>query len=49
MYMISIMASILEKNNWNEYGFKLENVKKIPHIHIKGQLGLWNYDYKNNQ
>lgn len=30
------------------YGFKLENVEKIPHIYIKGQLGLWNYDYKNN-
>lgn len=28
------------------YGFKLENVKKIEPIYLKGQLGLWNYDGK---
>lgn len=29
------------------YGFKLENVKKIEApIEVKGQLGLWNYENK---
>lgn len=26
------------------YGFKIEDVKEIKPVYIKGQLGLWNYD-----
>ena len=33
-------------NDWNGYGFKIENVKKIKPIYINGKLSLWNYDYK---
>ncbi len=35
-------------NNWDGYGFKLENVEKIEPIEINGKLSLWDYDYKNN-
>ena len=27
-----------------EYGFKLENVKKIEPIEVKGKLGFWEYN-----
>ena len=33
-------------NNCDEYGFKLESVKKIEPIEVNGKLGLWDYDYK---
>ncbi len=28
----------------DEYAFKLENVKKIEAIYVKGKLGFWEYD-----
>lgn len=33
-------------SNWDGYGFKLEDVKKINPINIKGKLSLWDYDGK---
>ncbi len=30
--------------DWDGYGFKLENVKKITPIPINGKLSLWDYD-----
>ncbi len=41
-----VYRGIIEKSNWDGYGFKLEEVKKIKPIYVKGQLGLWDYDYK---
>lgn len=32
--------------NFDGYGFKLENVKKIESIPVKGALSFWEYDYK---
>ncbi len=32
-------------NNWDGYGFKLENVEKVVSIEVNGKLGLWEYDY----
>lgn len=32
-------------NDWDGYGFKLENVEKIIPIDINGKLSLWDYDY----
>lgn len=44
-----VYKNIINHKDSKQYGFKLENVEKIPHIHIKGQLGLWNYEYKDNK
>lgn len=39
-----VYSGIINNVKWEGYGFKLENVKKIKPIPIKGQLGLWNYE-----
>ena len=44
-----VYKGIIEKKDWDGYGFKIENVEKIKPISIKGQLGLWNYDYENEK
>ncbi len=31
-------------NNWDGYGFKLENVEKIIPIPINGKLSLWDFE-----
>ena len=36
---------INKESNWDGYGFKLENVKKIEPISVNGKLSLWDYDY----
>ena len=41
--------TIVDNNSWDGYGFKLENVEKIKPIYINGQLGLWEYDYKDKK
>lgn len=35
-----------ESNDWDGYGFKLENVIKVDPIEVNGKLGLWEFDYK---
>lgn len=40
-----VYRGIINKGNWQGYGFKMENVKKIMPIDINGKLGLWDYDY----
>lgn len=40
-----IYKELISKDNWNEYGFKLENVKEINPITINGKLSLWDYNY----
>lgn len=42
----NIYKGIIEREDWDGYGFKLENVKKIDPIYINGKLSLWDYDYK---
>lgn len=39
-----VYKGLINKDSWEGYGFKLENVKKINPIPIKGKLGLWNYE-----
>ena len=39
-----VYQTIINKKDWEGYGFKLENVVKINPIPIKGQLGLWNFN-----
>ena len=43
-----VYYGILQKDsNWDGYGFKLENIKKIEPIEINGKLSLWDYDYED--
>ena len=37
---------IINHTDWKGYGFKMENIKKINPIPIKGKLSFWDYDYK---
>ena len=37
---------IIKHTDWKGYGFKMENIKKINPIPIKGKLSFWDYDYK---
>lgn len=39
-----VYSNIIENKNWDGYALKLENIKKIKPIAIKGQLGLWNIE-----
>ena len=32
-------------NDWDGYGFKLEDIKEINPIKINGKLSLWDYNY----
>jgi len=34
-------------NDWDGYGFKLENIEKINPIEVNGKLSLWDYYYEN--
>lgn len=43
-----VYYGIINDDNWNGYGFKLENVKKIKPIPTTGKLSLWEYDYPQN-
>ena len=40
----SVYKNIIDKKDKDVYGFKIENVKKIKPIPIKGKLSLWNYE-----
>lgn len=42
-----VYKGIIEKGDWDGYGFKIENVKKISPIYINGKLGLWDFDYND--
>ncbi len=42
-----VYKGLINKGNWNGYGFKLEKVEKISPIKVNGKLSLWDYDYDN--
>ena len=44
-----IYSSIIKHKEWDGYGFKIENVKKIDPIPVKGKLNLWEYDYSQKR
>lgn len=44
-----VYKGLINKDDWDGYGFKLENVKKIKPIEINGKLSLWDYDYENKE
>lgn len=41
-----VYKGLSTKENWEGYGFKLENIKEIKPIKINGKLSLWDYDYE---
>jgi len=41
-----VYSSIIKHKEWKGYGWKLENVKSIDPIPIKGKLSLWEYEEK---
>ncbi len=42
----SVYKGLINKDDWDGYGFKLENVEKINPIETNGKLSLWDYDYE---
>ena len=43
---LEVYKGLINKDNWNGYGFKIEEVEEIEPIQINGKLSLWDYDYK---
>lgn len=41
-----VYKDLINKGDWDGYGFKLENVKKIKPVEVNGKLSLWDYDYE---
>lgn len=41
-----VYRGLINKGDWDGYGFKLENVEKIKPIEVNGKLNLWDYDYE---
>ncbi len=41
-----VYKRLINKDNWDGYGFKIEDVEEIEPIQINGKLSLWDYDYK---
>lgn len=39
-----VYSNAINNKEWNGFGFKLENVKKINPIPINGKLSLWEYE-----
>ena len=41
-----VYKGLINKDNWEGYGLKIEDVEEIEPIQINGKLSLWEYDYK---
>ena len=41
-----VYHSIIKHDEWEGYGFKLENVEKLEPIPAKGKLSIWEVDYE---
>lgn len=41
-----VYSGIIKHPEWEGYGFKLENIKKIDGPEVNGKLSLWEYDYE---
>lgn len=41
-----VYSNIINDISSKNFGFKLENIKKVKPIPINGKLSLWDYDYK---
>lgn len=41
-----VYHSIIKHDEWEGYGFKLDNVRKIEPIPAKGKLSIWEVDFE---
>ncbi|MBE6160183.1 MAG: ASCH domain-containing protein [Lactobacillales bacterium] len=41
-----VYSGIIDDEEWNGYGFKLENIEEVEPIEINGKLSLWDYKEK---
>lgn len=41
-----VYKGLLDKGDWDGYGFKLENAEKIKPIEANGKLSLWDCDFE---
>ncbi len=44
-----VYRGLISKDDWDGYGFKLENVKEVSPIEVNGKLSLWDYEYENSK
>ena len=44
-----VYYGMLNNDDWDGYGFKLENIKKVPQVEVNGKLSLWDYDYTEKE
>lgn len=42
-----VYKGLINKDDWDGYGFKLENIEKLNPIEVNGKLSLWDYNYEN--
>ena len=42
-----VYSEIVKHPEWEGYGFKMENVKKIKPIPAQGKLSIWEYEGEN--
>ncbi len=40
-----VYSSMIKHTEWEGYAFKIENVEKIKPIPAKGKLGIWEFEY----
>ncbi len=40
-----VYKGIKDREKWEGYGFKLQNVVEVEPIYVNGKLSLWEYDY----
>ena len=41
-----VYSGVVNDDDWEGYGFYLENIEKIDSISINGKLSLWDYPYE---
>lgn len=41
-----VYKGLINRDGWNGYGFKLENIEEIKPIEVNGKLSLWDYEYE---
>ena len=41
-----VYRRLTDRDGWNGYGFKLENIEEIKPIEVNGKLSLWDYEYE---